>query len=105
VLVGFVLLLASRGCDKANSRAPELIIGVCTARVSMGLTMTDLKREAAECLRRALRYRSQAVATDDPILRDHLFDIEDRWLSLADSYRSAQQAVDAAVEARGLRAV
>ena len=64
----------------------------------------DFSKEATECRLRALRYQSEALATSDPILRDALFDIEDRWLSLADGYRSAQQVMDAAIGAGHVRA-
>jgi hypothetical protein len=72
--------------------------------LTMGRAVSDFSDEAVECERRAMRYRSEAVATVDPILRDLLFDIEDRWLSLAEGYRSAQRAMDAAIEGRNPRA-
>jgi hypothetical protein len=62
--------------------------------------MTDFSKEAAECLRRALRYRSEAVATENPILRDLIFDIEEHWLSLAESYNAAQRAMDDSTDPR-----
>jgi hypothetical protein len=83
-----------------GSTHPGLVDRLRQPHVSMGLTMTDFKDEPAECLRRALRYGSEAVATPNPILRDLLFDIEEQWRSLAESYRAAQRAIDAAIGAK-----
>jgi len=56
--------------------------------------MTGFNKESAECMLKALRYGSEAVAAENPILRDLLFDIEDPWLSLAESYRTAQRVAE-----------
>jgi hypothetical protein len=61
----------------------------------MGRGMNDLFKEAVGCERRAVRCGAEAIATANPILRDLLFDIEDRWVALAESYRIAQQAMEA----------
>jgi hypothetical protein len=58
--------------------------------------MMDFSEQAAECERRAIRCRSDAVDTMNPILRDLIFDIEEHWRALANSYKAAQRAVDAA---------
>ena len=62
--------------------------------------MTDFFEQARQCERQAMRHRMYALEETNPILRDLIFDVEEHWLALAQSYEVLQQAMDAATSTK-----
>jgi PAS domain S-box-containing protein len=54
------------------------------------IMLDQFSDQVRECHERAVEAKTKAHATDDPILKADLFDMERRWLALARNYRCAE---------------
>ena len=53
--------------------------------------LLKLSTQIGDCLERARLSRERADKTADPILKDDYLSIEQHWLRLAESYRTAER--------------